>query len=128
MPDAIVGLRFEVSGGLGRMSGRVLGRVQDLYLVQRDGLEHSELLELGDLRPARFFAPDPATRRGVTGRATPIAAAPPSPEQAAATAPSVPRAEPQPTTAPPQTPPSQPSPATAPRGGTRLVDRIGKPE
>ncbi len=53
--DVLVGLRFEVSGGLGRMSGRVVGRTGTLYLVQKDGAEHLELLELDDLRPAKFY-------------------------------------------------------------------------
>lgn len=53
--DALVGLRFEMSGGVGRMSGLVLGKAGDLYLVQRDGVDYSELLELSDLRTARFF-------------------------------------------------------------------------
>jgi len=53
--DVLIGLRFEVSGGLGRMSGRVVGRTGTLYLVQKDGAEHLELLELDDLRPAKFF-------------------------------------------------------------------------
>ena len=53
--DVLVGLRFEVSGGLGRMSGRVVGKTGSLYLVQKDGAEHLELLELDDLRPAKFY-------------------------------------------------------------------------
>jgi len=58
--DALVGLRFEVSGGLGRMSGRILGKAGALYLVQRQGAEHMELLALDDLRPAKFYADAPA--------------------------------------------------------------------
>jgi hypothetical protein len=58
--DALVGLRFEVGGGLGRMSGRVLGKVGNLYLVQKSGAEHMELLELDDIRSARFFADETA--------------------------------------------------------------------
>ena len=58
--DALVGLRFEVGGGLGRMSGRVLGKVGNLYLVQKAGAEHMELLDLDDIRSARFFADPPA--------------------------------------------------------------------
>jgi hypothetical protein len=53
--DVLVGLRFEVSGGLGRMSGRVMGKAGHLYLVQKQGAEHFELLELDDLRSAKFF-------------------------------------------------------------------------
>lgn len=53
--DVLVGLRFEVSGGLGRMSGRVVGKTGSLYLVQKDGAGHLELLELDDLRPAKFY-------------------------------------------------------------------------
>jgi hypothetical protein len=53
--DVLVGLRFEVSGGLGRMSGRVVGKTGSLYLVQKDGVEHLELLEIDDLRSAKFY-------------------------------------------------------------------------
>ena len=53
--DALVGLRFEVSGGLGRMSGIVIGKVGGLYLVQKTGSEHMELLMLDDLRSAKFY-------------------------------------------------------------------------
>ncbi|MEL7542176.1 MAG: hypothetical protein AAGJ70_00210, partial [Pseudomonadota bacterium] len=78
-PDAIVGLRFELSGGLGRMSGQVIGTVQDLYLVQRDGADHLELLELSDLRAARFFKGDPPIRKvGEIGQAAPAAQAAPT--------------------------------------------------
>lgn len=66
--DALVGLRFELNGGLGRMAGVVVGKAGDLYLVQRDETDHMELLELSDLRSARFMggpspvaAPRPAT-------------------------------------------------------------------
>ncbi len=55
MEDVLVGLRFEVSGGLGRMSGRVIGKTGTLYLVQKEGAQHLELLELDDLRPAKFY-------------------------------------------------------------------------
>ena len=54
--DALVGLRFEVSGGLGRMSGRIAGKAGALYLVQKQGAEHFELLALDDLRSAKFYA------------------------------------------------------------------------
>lgn len=54
--DALVGLRFEVSGGLGRMSGRITGKAGALYLVQKQGAEHFELLALDDLRSAKFYA------------------------------------------------------------------------
>ena len=57
--DALVGLRFEVSGGLGRMSGRVLGKAGALYLVQKQGVEHLELLQLDDLRSAKFYLDPP---------------------------------------------------------------------
>ena len=75
--DALVGLRFEVSGGLGRMSGHILGKAGALYLVQKDGAPHFELLELDDLRSAKFYrgavasnadnpgAPEPATAAAV---------------------------------------------------------------
>lgn len=56
--DALVGLRFEVGGGLGRMSGRVVGKVGSLYLVHKTDAEHMELLTLDDLRSAKFY-PDP---------------------------------------------------------------------
>ena len=58
--DVLVGLRFEVSGGLGRMSGRVVGKAGPLYLVQKQGAEHLELLALDDLRSAKFFRDQPA--------------------------------------------------------------------
>ncbi len=56
--DALVGLRFEVGGGLGRMSGRVVGKAGALYLVHKTDAEHMELLTLDDLRSAKFY-PDP---------------------------------------------------------------------
>ena len=58
--DVLVGLRFEVSGGLGRMSGRVAGKAGSLYLVQKEGALHFELLELDDLRSAKFYRETPA--------------------------------------------------------------------
>ncbi len=58
--DVLLGLRFEVSGGLGRMSGRVIGKAGPLYLVQKQGAEHLELLALDDLRSAKFFRDQPA--------------------------------------------------------------------
>ena len=57
--DVLVGLRFEVSGGLGRMAGRVVGKAGPLYLVQKQGAEHLELLELDDLRSAKFYRETP---------------------------------------------------------------------
>ena len=57
--DALVGLRFEVSGGLGRMSGRIEGKAGALYLVQKEGAQHMELLSLDDLRPAKFYLDPP---------------------------------------------------------------------
>ena len=60
--DALVGLRFEVSGGLGKMSGRVLGKAGGLYLVQKEGAAYLELLALDDLRSAKFFADAPVER------------------------------------------------------------------
>jgi len=57
--DILVGLRFELSGGVGKMSGDIVGRAGDLYLVQRHGAEHLELLELSDLRSARFYGHPP---------------------------------------------------------------------
>lgn len=83
-PDALIGLRFEVGGGLGRMTGRVLGKAGHLYVVQKTDADYFELLELDDLRSAKFF-PDhveeapavPATTvapRGATGpAAAPVA-------------------------------------------------------
>lgn len=56
--DALVGLKFEVGGGLGRTSGRILGKVGALYLVQKTDSDHMELLALDDLRSAKFY-PDP---------------------------------------------------------------------
>jgi len=53
--DVLVGLRFEVSGGLGRMGGHILGKAGGLYLVQKQGAEHFELLGLDDLRSAKFY-------------------------------------------------------------------------
>ena len=53
--DVLVGLRFEVSGGLGRMSGCIVGKAGALYLVQKLGAEHLELLALDDLRSAKFY-------------------------------------------------------------------------
>lgn len=57
--DALIGLWFEVGGGLGRMSGQVVGKARDLYLVRRDGSEHLELLQLDDLRSGRFYPKRP---------------------------------------------------------------------
>lgn len=53
--DSLIGLRFEMSGGLGRMAGEIVGRAGELYLVQRDDANHLELLELSDLRSAKFY-------------------------------------------------------------------------
>ncbi|MEO0619897.1 MAG: hypothetical protein AAFZ01_11550 [Pseudomonadota bacterium] len=97
--DAIVGLRFELSGGLGRMSGHVVGTVQDLYLVQREGDDHLELLELSDLRAARFFQTDQRARTAIGDNPT---------------AQSSPQAS--------TTPPSAPAASSA--RGNRLSDRI----
>lgn len=58
--DALVGLRFEVGGGLGRTSGRVIGKAGALYLVQKTEADHMELLTLDDLRSAKFYL-DPET-------------------------------------------------------------------
>jgi len=54
--DSLVGMWFEMGGGLGRMTGRIHGKAGELYLIQRDGVQHFELMELDDLRAARFFA------------------------------------------------------------------------
>ncbi|MEZ5773851.1 MAG: hypothetical protein R3D33_03865 [Hyphomicrobiaceae bacterium] len=75
--DALIGLRFEVGGGLGRMSGRVVGKVGHLYLVERTGAGYLELLELDDLRSAKFYTgsggesplAEPATAESATGDA-----------------------------------------------------------
>jgi hypothetical protein len=53
--DALVGLRFEVGGGLGRMSGTIVGKAGQLYLVQKAGADFLELLQLDDLRSAKFY-------------------------------------------------------------------------
>lgn len=69
--DDLVGLHFEVSGGLGRMSGRVVGKAGALYLVQKQGSDHLELLELDDLRSAKFYrdkAADASTSDGEPAR------------------------------------------------------------
>lgn len=52
--DALVGLDFEVGGGLGRMTGRIIGKVGHHYLVQKAGSDYMELLDLDDLRSAKF--------------------------------------------------------------------------
>ena len=70
--DVLVGLRFEVSGGLGRMSGRIVGKAGGLYLVQKQGAEHLELLALDDLRSAKFYrevaaVPEPGASTADTG-------------------------------------------------------------
>ena len=70
--DALVGLRFEVGGGLGRMSGRVIGKAGALYLVHKTDAEHMELLTLDDLRSAKFY-PDPES--------APVPDAPPTAER-----------------------------------------------
>ncbi len=72
--DVLVGLRFEVSGGLGRMSGRVVGKAGPLYLVQKEGAAHLELLELDDLRSAKFYREAAAE---LTGAPQPVADAAP---------------------------------------------------
>jgi len=54
-PDALVGLRFEVTSGLGRMSGRIVGKSGGLYLIAKTGADHMELLMPDDLRSARFY-------------------------------------------------------------------------
>lgn len=74
--DALVGLRFELNGGLGRMAGVVVGKAGALYLVQRDDAQHLELLELSDLRSAKFHATSGtpgqvATRQAASGQAAP---------------------------------------------------------
>ncbi len=58
--DALVGLRFELSGGLGKMAGDIVGKAGGLYLIRRDGAAHLELIELDDLRGAKFYVPEPA--------------------------------------------------------------------
>ena len=60
--DSLIGLRFELSGGLGKMAGEIVGRAGELYLVQRDGADHLELLELSDLRSAKFYRSQPLER------------------------------------------------------------------
>lgn len=102
--DALVGLRFEVSGGLGRMSGRILGKTGGLYLVRREGAEHLELLSLDDLRSAKFYDD-----------------LPPSPPVASTTI--VAAAEPSPTAVPAAAVPATTEPPT---GRRRLADQIRK--
>ncbi len=72
--DALIGLRFEVGGGLGRMTGHVIGKVGHLYLVRKSGADHLELLELDDIRSARFYtgaeAPVSATAAAAPNAAT----------------------------------------------------------
>ena len=58
--DALIGLWFEVGGGLGRTSGQIIGKAQNLYLVRRDGASHLELLQLEDLKSGRFFPNQPS--------------------------------------------------------------------
>ncbi|MEZ5926448.1 MAG: hypothetical protein R3D57_18925 [Hyphomicrobiaceae bacterium] len=70
--DALVGLRFEVGGGLGRTTGRIVGKAGPLYLVHKTEATHMELLTLDDLRSAKFY-PDPET--------TPVPDASPVPER-----------------------------------------------
>ena len=77
--DALVGLRFEVSGGLSRMSGRILGKAAGLYLVRRDGAAHLELLSLDDLRPAKFFDDLPVEKTPAAIPAAREPAEPPAP-------------------------------------------------
>lgn len=96
--DILVGLRFELSGGVGKMAGQIIGQAGPLYLVQRDGAEHFELLELADLRSARFYGGAP---RAAVSRA---------------------RSVPPPTGATPSDAPSAPAPA--PSIGSRLSERI----
>jgi hypothetical protein len=59
--DALIGLRFEVGGGLSRMTGRVLGKTGGLYLVQKTDCDYCELLQLDDLRSAKFYWDAPET-------------------------------------------------------------------
>jgi hypothetical protein len=66
--DSLVGLRFEVSGGLGRMSGRIVGKAGALYLVRKEGANHLELLALDDLRSAKFYV-DPIAVAEASGNA-----------------------------------------------------------
>ncbi|MEM8627174.1 MAG: hypothetical protein AAGF32_04460, partial [Pseudomonadota bacterium] len=53
--DDLVGLHFEMGGHLGAMRGQILGMAKQLYLVRREGADHLELMELDDLRSAKFF-------------------------------------------------------------------------
>ena len=53
--DALVGLRFELNGGLGQMSGDIVGKAVTRYLVRKDGASFFELMDLEDLRSAKFF-------------------------------------------------------------------------
>ena len=77
-PDALVGLRFEVSSGLGRMSGRIVGKSGGLYLVARTGSDHMELLMPDDLRSAKFYFPEEAEPAAAVEPVAPVAAAVPS--------------------------------------------------
>ncbi len=93
--DALVGLRFEVGGGLSRMSGRILGKTAGLYLVQKVGADYCELLQIDDLRSAKFYRdppePPPAAivhvalvqeAPVIVAPAAPPVAEPPAPEPA----------------------------------------------
>ena len=53
--DALVGLWFEMGGGLGRMTGQIVGKANQLYVVRRESCEHLELMDIDDLRAARFY-------------------------------------------------------------------------
>lgn len=81
--DALIGLKFEVGGGLGKMSGRILGKAGTLYLVQREGASHFELLELEDLRSAKFYS---TLESGAAGKdcESPTGAEPGAPSDASA--------------------------------------------
>jgi len=81
--DALVGLRFEVGGGLGRMSGEIVGKVGALYLIRKDEAEHLELLEIDDLRSAKFYPPAGLKSAGPGGGENGVDRASPSGDGAA---------------------------------------------
>ncbi len=64
--DDLVGLFFHMGGHLGAVSGEIVGAAQGLYLVRREGAAHLELMELDDLRSARFFTPADWSKAGHT--------------------------------------------------------------
>jgi len=75
--DALVGLWFEVGGGLGRIGGQIIGKAGPLYLVRKEDAEHLELVELDDLRSAKFFERSSVMKDKANADKTPSPAAAP---------------------------------------------------